>query len=164
MNTILQVERAENALTGDLVTYYSNLKTLSNKEICSLINNNHQRDLTLRQLRYIRKRLGLKRYDKVSFNDLMDIVNNELDTSNKHVGYRQMTEFINVKYNISVSKEKVRNIISIVDPDGVEERRRNAIRRRVYQTSGLNDVCHVDGNDKLKKWEFCIHGAVHGFS
>ncbi len=54
--------------------------------------------------------------------------------------------------------------LSIVDPDGVKERRRNAIRRRVYQTSGPNHVCHLDGNNKLKKWGFGIHGAVDGFT
>ena len=29
---------------------------------------------------------------------------------------------------------------------------------------GPNDVHHIDGNDKLKKWGFCILGSVDGFS
>ena len=34
----------------------------------------------------------------------------------------------------------------------------------MYETLGPNDVYHIDGNDKLKKWGFCIHGCVDGFS
>ena len=46
----------------------------------------------------------------------------------------------------------------------MDERSRNVIKRRIYETNGANDVLHIDGNDKLKKWGFCIHGAVDGFS
>uniref|UniRef100_A0A7M5X0C0 Integrase core domain-containing protein n=1 Tax=Clytia hemisphaerica TaxID=252671 RepID=A0A7M5X0C0_9CNID len=97
-------------------------------------------------------------------NDLRNIILNELQTSNSKVGYRQMTEFINLRYNVLVAKEKVRRLLRILDPEGVQDRSRNVIRRRIYETMGPNDVCHIDGNDKLKKWGFCIHGAVDGFS
>ena len=164
MDTVLEVDRTENASTLDLVKYYSNLKTLSNTEICNVINLHHQRNLTPRQLKYIREKNQLQRYDNISMHDLRSIIVNELQTSNSKVGYRQMTEFINVRYNILVAKEKVRRLLRILDPEGVQERSRNVIRRRIYETLGPNDICHIDGNDKLKKWGFCIHGAVDGFS
>jgi len=53
-----------------------------------------------------------------------------------------MTEFINLKYNISVSREQVRLLLKDVDPIGVQERSKNVIKRRIYQTLGPNDVCH----------------------
>ena len=31
-------------------------------------------------------------------------------------------------------------------------------------TEGPGDVFHIDGNDKLKRWGFAIHGCVDGFS
>ena len=48
----------------------------------------------------MRKKLGLKKRYTLSSDDLREIVNNELATSNKKVGYRQMAEFINLKSDI----------------------------------------------------------------
>ena len=28
---------------------------------------------------------------------------------------------------------------------------------------GPNEVWHIDGNDKLKKFGFCIHGCIDGY-
>lgn len=41
-----------------------------------------------------------------------------------------------------------------MDPEGVQERSRNVIRRRMYQTIGPNDIWHVDGNDivYMEQW------------
>lgn len=164
METVLQANLTENTSLMDLVKYYSSLKTFTNGEICNLINVHHQRDLTPRQLKYIRKKSGLQRYSYISQEDLRNIILNELETVNSRIGYRQMAEFINLKYGILVSKEKVRKLLRILDPEGVQERSRNVIKRRIYQTLGPNDICHIDGNDKLKKWGFCIHGAIDGFS
>ena len=92
------------------------------------------------------------------------MVANELETSNALVGYRQMAELVSLKYGVRVAKERVRCTLKRLDPEGVKERSRNVIKRRVYETFGPNDVYHIDGNDKLKIWGFCIHGCVDGFS
>eukprot|EP00111_Clytia_hemisphaerica_P021416 TCONS_00063028-protein len=155
METVVQERFAQTISTVDLVKYYSSLKTLTNDEICKLINVHHQKNLTPRQLKYIRQQNGIRRYNYISMEDLRSIILNELQTSNSRVGYRRMTEFINLKYNVLVPKEKVRRLLRILDPEGVQERSRNVIRRRMYQTIGPNDIWHVDGNDKLKKWGFC---------
>ena len=34
----------------------------------------------------------------------------------------------------------------------------------MYSSKGPGDIYHIDGNDKLKPWGFCIHGCVDGFS
>ena len=75
-----------------------------------------------------------------------------------------MTQNACIKYNINVSKEVVRKAVKIVNPDRVEERKRNNIKRRLYQAKGPADIYHIDGKDKLKRWGFCIHGCVDGFS
>ena len=70
------------------------------------------------------------------------------------MGYRQSSEFINIKYNLTVSKEQVRKCLKVVDPEGVNERWRKVKKRRIYETNRAGDVFHMDGNDKLKRWWF----------
>ena len=89
----------------------------------------------------------------MSTQDLQGLVRNELCTSSSSlVGFRQMTEIINSKYNLNVSKENVQLALLEVDPQGVEDRRGKTINQRNYYTDGPGDFYHIDGNDKLKKW------------
>ena len=48
--------------------------------------------------------------------------------------------------------------------DGVRERSIKLIHRRTYFVKGPNYVWHMDGNHKLIRWKFVIHGAVDGYS
>ena len=80
------------------------------------------------------------------------------------VGHRQMIENVCIKYNINVSKEDLRKPVKIVNPEGVEERKQNSIKRRLYWAKGPADIYRIDGNDKLKRWGFCIQRCVNGFS
>ena len=50
-----------------------------------------------------------------------------------------------------------------VDPDGMAERKSQANRRRVYHVPHPNHVWHIDGNHKLIKWRFVVHGGVDGY-
>ena len=70
------------------------------------------------------------------------------------MGYRQLSKFFNIKYNLTVSKEQVRKCLKVVDPEGVKERWGKVKRHRIYETDGPEDVFHMDGNDKLKRWRF----------
>jgi hypothetical protein len=65
---------------------------------------------------------------------------------------------------LQVQRQAVRRAIHAVDPDGVEERKRKPIRRRVYRTPFPNFVWHIDGNHKLVRWRLVIHHAIDGFS
>lgn len=65
---------------------------------------------------------------------------------------------------VFVPRSRIRGSIHRVDSAGVEERRRTTIRRRVYEVEAPNSVWHVDGNHKLIRWKYVIHGAVDGFS
>ena len=87
-----------------------------------------------------------------------------MNTSHSKVGYRQLTELLSLKFGINAAKNTVRLTLRDVDPDGVEERRGKVIKRRIYKTDGPGEVYHIDGNDKLKRWGFAIHGCVDGFS
>ena len=51
-----------------------------------------------------------------------------------------------------------------IDPIGCELRRKHGIKRRQYINSGPNFAWHIEGYDKLKPWDFPIHGAIDGYS
>ena len=149
----------------ELVKFYHSLKPkLKYKEICSTINEHYHRLITMDMVKRICKEENLSRRRNISDSDLKDVIVNELKTSMSKVGYRQMWEQISLKYDVNVSKECVRKILKAVDPKGVEERRSKTIKRRIYWSNGPGDIFHIDGNDKLKRWGFCIHGCIDGFS
>lgn len=52
----------------------------------------------------------------------------------------------------------------VIDPEGVERRKRRRLKRRRYSNPGPNFLWHVDGWDKLALFGFFIHEAVDGFS
>ena len=61
-------------------------------------------------------------------------------------------------------RNAVRQILKVVDPKGVEARSRHRLRRRQYSAKRPNYIWHTDGYDKLKPFDFCIHGAIEGYS
>ena len=63
-----------------------------------------------------------------------------------------------------VPRSEIRHAIHRVDSAGVSEISRTTIHRRVYEVEVPNSVWHLDGNHKLTKWKFVIHGAIDGFS
>ena len=57
-----------------------------------------------------------------------------------------------------------RHLLSIVDPDGVDRRRRRRLQRRLYRGVGPNFTWHLDCYDKLNPYSICISGCIDGFS
>ena len=78
------------------------------------------------------------------------MVSNGLITLQIKVGYRQKSEIINLKFARQLSKECVRKVLNDIDPQGVDERQREIMRRKVYKTDGPNSVYYIDGKHKLK--------------
>ena len=83
----------------------------------------------------------------MSEDQLHDIIVNELGTLFQTVGYRQMTEIACIKYNINVYKEDVREAVKKVNPEGVKERKRNSVERRLYWAKEPAAIYQIDGND-----------------
>ena len=65
---------------------------------------------------------------------------------------------------VRITRARLRASIHRVDPQGVAERSRRAIRRRVYSVPHANYVWHIDSHHKLIRWRMVIHGAVDGYS
>ena len=65
---------------------------------------------------------------------------------------------------ITLQRHKIRKAIHAVDAEGIEARKRPAIKRRVYDVPYPNYLWHVDGNHKLIRWGLVLHHAIDGYS
>lgn len=63
-----------------------------------------------------------------------------------------------------VSRETVAGLLSILDPEEVELRKRKRLRRREYYAKGPNYLWHVHSYDKLKNYGICINSCIEGYS
>lgn len=61
-------------------------------------------------------------------------------------------------------RSTVRDVIHCIDPQRAAAMRNRRLQRRQYVVKGPNHMWHVDGNDKLKRFGICIHGAIDGWS
>jgi hypothetical protein len=64
----------------------------------------------------------------------------------------------------SVTRERVRESVMRVDPEGRDERRKKKLKRREYNVSGPHALWHMDGHHKLIKWKIITHGGIDGYS
>ncbi|CAG8656372.1 7417_t:CDS:2, partial [Paraglomus occultum] len=66
--------------------------------------------------------------------------------------------------SVRVHRARVRESLHRVDPNGVIQRWQSLIPRRQYHVSGPNALWHLDGNHKLIRYKFVIHGCIDGYS
>ena len=147
----------------DLVVKYFR-EGFSYKEIISLLSSCHDVNFSIRTLHRILKRYNLMRKNRdVNIYQVLNSIAAELRTSNSQLGYRAMHQKLCSK-GVFADRETVRLAVKCLDPEGVELRRKHKLTRRKYSVKGPNHVWHVDGNDKLKPFGFCIHGCIDGYS
>ena len=65
---------------------------------------------------------------------------------------------------VHVQRERVAAGLHRVDGLNVRARVSHVIQRRRYRVPGPNSLWHVDGNHKLIRWKFVVHGGIDGFS
>ena len=128
-------------------------------EILSFLLNVHGIRLNLRQLRRIPKNRGcIRREQSTDMSIIVRAVEHELIGSGSIIGYRSMHRRLTTDHQLIVTRNIVRQVLKILDPEGVQGRRRN------YSTKGPNYLWHIDGYDKFKPFGFCVHGAIDGYS
>ena len=154
------------SLTRDgLISAYFK-QAYANKEILLFLSTIHGVVLSLAHLKRILRRLGLKRRRQLDNDCLQRTINEiriELKESGQCLGYKSMWRRLKLK-DILVPRNVVRVALTLLDPEGVNLRKRKRLRRRQYVNPGPNFVWHIDGCDKLKPYGFAIHGAIDGFS
>ena len=67
-------------------------------------------------------------------------------------------------YGIIVPRQRVRDSLHRVSPDGIRMRTTTTICRRVYSVPSSNALWHIDGLHCLIRWNIVIHGGIDGFS
>lgn len=140
---------------------------LTYTEIIEFLRIQHNYEVSLstvkRWLRYfgLRKRpLSNNRSPRIT---VREAVRDELSGSGAGVGYRRIHRIL-ISKGIACRREDVRKFMKLLDPTGVDLRRRKRLHRRKYRSPGPNFAWHIDGHDKLKLYGFSIHGCIDGFS
>lgn len=102
--------------------------------------------------------------------DFSDIRDDELDRHTADLSKdfpfcgEGMMKFLLQGRGIKVQRMRLRDSIHRVDEEGVKERKKGRLQRRVYNVQGPNHLWHVDTNHKLVRWRFIIIGGVDGYS
>ena len=134
-------------------------------EIISFLLFTHGISISLRQLKRLLRRKGLRR--RQNYSDpavVVGAVEREIQGSGSLIGYRLLYQRLRTDYGLVANRETVRYILKTLDPDGVERRSKHRLKRRKYQSKGPNYIWHIDEYDKLKPFGYCIHGAIDGYS
>eukprot|EP00794_Sanderia_malayensis_P020886 gene20886-biopygen15404 len=89
----------------------------------------------------------------------------EIFASFPNCGIRRMKGFL-LSRGLNIQWDRVRESMWHVDPTGLLLRatRLNTLQRRKYSVPGTLALWHVDGNHKLIRWRFVVHGAIDGYS
>ena len=75
-----------------------------------------------------------------------------------------MLKYLLQERGIKVRRMHLRDSIHRVDEEGINERKKGRLQRRVYNVQGPNHLWHVDTNHKLVRWNFVIIGGIDGYS
>ncbi|XP_055357342.1 uncharacterized protein LOC129602365 isoform X2 [Paramacrobiotus metropolitanus] len=102
------------------------------------------------------------KYSDISDDDL-DIAVQEILSSFVNVGYRFICGQLK-SAGLYVQRARILSSLRRLDPYGVANRFFNLVTRRKYSNPGPNALWHMDGNHKLVRWGFVIHGIIDGFS
>ncbi|KAH9466394.1 hypothetical protein Pst134EB_001450 [Puccinia striiformis f. sp. tritici] len=82
----------------------------------------------------------------------------------RNVGYRKMKQLLQTKYGICVHQLTVALINRTLDPEGVDNRTKRVLKRRVFNVPGPNFIWSADGHDKLKKFGITMYGFIDAWS
>ena len=89
---------------------------------------------SLRHLKRILRRLGCRRHRFQSdLDEIVQVVQGELRGSGSLLGYRAMHQRLVNHYGLVTTRDLVRHVLKVFDPEGVEHRSRHRLRRRVYR-------------------------------
>ncbi|KAI7790374.1 hypothetical protein IRJ41_013547 [Triplophysa rosa] len=103
-------------------------------------------------------------YTDVSDEELDNIVA-EIQRNRPNAGYRITHGHLRTQ-GLRIQTLRVRESVQRVDPVATQMRALSIStrHRRQYSVPGPNAMWHIDGNHKLIRWRFVIHGGVDGFS
>jgi len=115
-------------------------------------------------LEYTLENTDLVEYTDINCQDLDEVIVSYINKQiHPHDGERMLIGHLR-SLNTHLQRWRIHESIHRVDPIGVRERSIKLILPRTYFSKGPNFVWHMDGNHKLIRWKYVIHGAVDGYS
>lgn len=149
---------------NELVEYYHHL-CYTSLQICGFLWYAHGVYCSWSMLKRLKRRLNLRRREnQTPLPVVIQTIMNLHEQGFRDLGYRSMWRALNIQFGVCVTQSRVRHCLKAIDPDGVANRSRRRLRRRLYFNRGPNFLIHVDGYDKLKPYGIAIHGAIDGYS
>jgi len=103
-----------------------------------------------------------ERYSTINDHDLKELIL-ALTHNNPNLGERSVDGILRSSGTI-VQRQRIRDALWSVDPEGVLLRLRCSLHRREYDVEAPNSLWHVDGYHKLVRWKIVIHGGIDGYS
>lgn len=147
----------------ELVELYHRLG-LSYDEILCFLALNHRVIISKSTLKRVLRRLNLWR--RKNYSEVLDValfITEQLESSGKLHGYRWMHKKC-LQTGYQIPRDTVYELMKLLDPEGISDRKRKRLRRRIYKSKGPNYVWHVDSYDKLKPFGIAVNGCIDGFS
>ena len=125
----------------------------------------HMLNCSVRTVQRRLQELGCERRQRYSTLSNADLDQQVMNIHSRHPdsGYR-IIEGVLRSEGVLIQRERVRQSLSRVDPAGAQRRLTRVLHRRQYQVPSPNALWHIDGNHKLVRWHFVIHGGIDGFS
>ena len=105
---------------------------------------------------------GMNRFTAIADEQLDNAVRDVKSTS-PDCGSKLLAGYLRAMH-INVQRSRVRESLTRVDALGIVARRCRTVHRRVYNVSRPLALWHVDGNHKLIRWRFVVHGCVDGYT
>ena len=124
------------------------------------------KDIVISDRQFKRHLARLQLFRRKCLTDVHEVatfIQHELESYGQLHGYKIMHQKC-VQAGLVVTRETVRQLMSLLDDEGVDLRRHRRICRRRYLSKGSNFVWHMDSYDKLKPYGICINGCIDGFS
>ena len=117
-----------------------------------------------RRVRSFNLRKEVPKYDEIS-NEALDLIVSEVLHDFPNCGIRRMKGFL-LGQGIRVQWSRVRSSLWRTDPSGIllQTSQLSIVNRCHYSVPGPRSLWHLDGNHKLIRWGFVIHGHVDGYS
>ncbi|XP_066932125.1 uncharacterized protein [Clytia hemisphaerica] len=112
------------------------------------------------------KRFGLdsgrKLYSRLTHDQLKEKIT-EINKQFPNSGSEEVLSHLKGQ-GIILQRDKCRELLRQVDPEGVAMRWAQTIKRRQYRVPTPNSLWHIDTHHKLIRWNFVTHGCIDGFS
>jgi len=119
--------------------------------------------LTAQYVRRILMNNGVKR-TMSDEQTVRSLIRYQLLNAGRNVGCRIMQCRLRVQHGVLFGRNKIMDLLRTLDPEGVRDRYRGILKRRMYLSKGPLFLCHLDGYDKLKRYGLAIHGCIDGYS